>query len=178
MSATTRTAQQPHKRGGGPSCTVCNHARRDELDRALTSGSLTQSDVAREVGCHPSIVSRHRKNHILPKVKRQIEADPVLGEVDLIVELRTLFCRMKHHLDRAEDADNWQAIRAFHAEARQDLETLARIAGTIHDGNVTQVAVNVGADWPRIRTALVRALAPYPDARTAVLASLESLEGA
>jgi hypothetical protein len=174
---TAQTEGQQQRRGGGPSCTVCHHERRDEFDRALVSDSMSQSEVARAIGCHPSIVSRHRKNHILPALERQIHADPVLGDVDLVAELRALFVRMKRHLDRAEEADNWQAIRAFHAEARNDLETLAKLTGNIRDTSTVNVAVGFGSDWPMVRVMVLRALMPYPDARQAVLDALGMAEG-
>lgn len=176
MTPTAQTAQQQQRRGGGPSCTVCRHPRRAEFDAALSSGAMTQSAIAREIGCSPSIVSRHRKNHILPEVKRQIADDPVLGDVDLVVELRGLFLRMKGHLARAEEADNWQAIRAFHSEARGDLETLARLTGDIRDGTTVNVAVDARSEWPELRTRILDALRPFPEARAAVIDALS--EGA
>ncbi|MFH1023281.1 MAG: hypothetical protein V1809_07805 [Planctomycetota bacterium] len=69
------------------------------------------------------------RHHLLPAVTRQVKADPELAGVDFVEELKNLFRRMRGHLARAEAADNWLAIRAFHQEARHDLELLGKAMG-------------------------------------------------
>lgn len=168
-------AQRQQQRGGGSSCTVCHHSRRDEFDRAMASGAMTQAAVAREIGCHRSIVHRHEKNHVLPEVRRQIVVDPVLSSIDVLAEIRDLFTRMKRHLARAEATDNWQAIRALHSEARMDLETLAKLTGKLSDGPTINVVIS--PQWVEIRTSIISALEDHPEARIAVAEALAPLEG-
>jgi hypothetical protein len=152
----TSASQQQH-RGGGPACTVCRHARRDEFDLGLSSGVMTQAHVARTIGCHRSIVHRHVRNHLLPDVHLRMAADPVFQDVNLLGELRELFQRMKENLDRAEKSGNWRAIRAFHVEARRDLETLARLTGGIVDGpTINLVRLEPPVDVAAIDTLLSR----------------------
>jgi len=88
---------------------------------------MTASQVAREIGCGKSSVSRHVKNHLLPQAGAELEATPEPHDMDILGELTALYGQVKHHLARAEKADNWQAIRAFIAEARASLELLAKM---------------------------------------------------
>jgi hypothetical protein len=160
----------------GTRCRVCNHPQREEFDRALVAGTVTQVDVAQEVGCSPTSVWRHVNNHLLPEARTQFRADPELGDVDVLSELQALYSRMKEHLGRAEDADNWQAIRAFHAEARRDLELLAKLIGELDER--PQVNVLLSPQWVLIRTTLMTALRPFPDARAAAARALLEVDGA
>lgn len=157
----------------GRACTICSHPDREQIDRDLALERKTQAEVARLVGCHRSSVSRHVKNHLLPTVGREVLGDPDLADLDVVSELKGLYARIKRHLDRAEEADNWRAIRAFHAEARQDLEFLARLLGQLQE---TQVNILIMPQWVNVRTALVDALAPYPEARTAAARALQEFE--
>jgi hypothetical protein len=154
---------------------VCNHPQREELDAALIGGTITQADVARVVGCSRSSVSRHYRNHLLPEASGELREDPELVDIDLLSELKGLYSRIKTHLDRAEQADNWKAIRAFHSEARQDLTLLARLIGDLDDG--TRVNVTLAPQWVAVRTAMMDALEGYPEARSAVAAALLGIEG-
>lgn len=170
MKDTTATS----RRKGGPACSVCTHPRREEFDRALMMETMSSAAVAREIGCHRSSVSRHVRNHLLPTIKDKARADSELGDIDIFGELKALYRRMKEHLARAERADNWQAIRAFHAEARHDLDFLARLLGELDDR--PQINVLLSPQWVEVRTVLLTALAPFPDARVAAAGALLEVE--
>lgn len=154
----------------GRTCLVCDNPKRDEYDQALALGKMTPAQVARKISVHRSSVTRHMKNHLLPQVRADVEEDPTLGQVNILDELRNLYRRMRLHLERAEKADNWQAIRGFHSEARQDLELLAKLLGQLDER--PQVNLLVSNEWAVIRMAIMQALEPYPDARLAVAKAL------
>ena len=58
-------------------------------------------------------------------------------------------------------------------EARGCLELLAKLLGELRDGAAVNVAVSPG--WVAVRSAILDALAPYPDARLAVAVRLETI---
>jgi hypothetical protein len=78
---------------------------------------------------------------------------------------------MKNHLHRAEEADNWQAIGAFHSEAVKDLELLAKLLGELDERPV--VNLHVSPERLKLRAVIVGALEPYSEARLAVLRAIE-----
>jgi hypothetical protein len=59
-------------------------------------------------------------------------------------------------------------------EARSNLELLAKLLGEPDERPVTNVLVS--AEWVSVRTAMMEALDPYPQARVAVAERLSELE--
>ncbi len=92
----------------------------------------------------------------------------------MLSEMRKLYRRMGEFLAKAEVADDWPAIRTFHAEARKDLELLAKLTEVIKDGPRT--VVNVGIDQQRVQSAILRALEGFPEARVAVADALGEID--
>lgn len=151
-------------------CTLCTHPHRERLDKALALRTTSPAAVARELGCHRASITRHVKNHLLPAVTEQVKSDPELQEVNILRELKQLYTKMKEHLGRAEQEDNWRAIRSFHAEARQDLELLAKLLGELQEGQTVNILVM--PEWQAIRAAIISALRPFPQAQIAVAEAL------
>jgi hypothetical protein len=109
-------------------CTICFHTERDEIDRELSGGGAIPA-VSAKWGVSTDAIKRHKVNHLLPEMREQLAGDEDLRDVDVLAEMRGLYARMKGHLERVEETNNWQAIKAFHSEARQDLELLAKLIG-------------------------------------------------
>jgi hypothetical protein len=104
-------------------------------------------------------------------MREKLAEDPDLRDVDVLAEMKGLYTRMKGHLERVEETNNWQAIKAFHSEARTDLELLARLIGQLDERPQVNVLIS-----PTVQTAIITALEPYPEARLAVAGALEGLE--
>ena len=66
-------------------------------------------------------------------MSEQIAKDPELADVNPLAELKAMYYRVKLMLDRAEDTQDLSAFKAFHAEARKDLELLAKLLGDVSD---------------------------------------------
>ncbi len=92
--------------------------------------------------------------------------------MDPLKEIRTLYHRMIEHLERVEqEPGNWQAILAFHREARRDLELVAKLMGELDER--PRVTVMIA---PQVQAVIINALTPYPEARAAVVDALAPLE--
>ncbi len=154
-------------------CSICSHPLRADVDVAISEPGALIARVASDFAVSPDALKRHRQNHLLPAVAAELASDPELSHIDLLKEMRTLYHRMNLHLERVEETDNWQAIRAFHAEARRDLELLAKLMGELDDR--PQVTIMIA---PQVQQVIINALAPYPDARKAVVDALAPLEAA
>jgi hypothetical protein len=87
-------------------CTVCFHHARDEIDNRLSGGSII-SRLASEYSVSQQALLRHKANHLLPEMREQLATAPHLRDVDVLAEMKGLYARMKNHLHRAEEADNW-----------------------------------------------------------------------
>ncbi len=153
-------------------CSICASPDRASIDQALGSG-LSIARTATNFGVSPDALKRHKANHLLPEVREAVKNDVELAHVDPLKEMRSLYLRLRDHLERAEnEPDNWQAIRAFHAEARRDLELLAKLMGELDERPQVNVLI---AD--HVAVAIVDALRPHPDACVAVMGVLNELEG-
>jgi hypothetical protein len=153
-------------------CSICHHPDVGQIDAALSGGGSI-SEISAKQGVSIDALKRHRANHLLPEMRVKLAADPELRDVDVLAEMRSLYARMRNHLERVEGSDNWQAIKAFHSEARQDLELLAKLLGDLD----TQPTVNV-LIAPTVQAVIIAALEPYPDARQAVADALKEIEAA
>jgi len=106
-------------------------------------------------------------------MREKLALDLNLKEVDVLEEMRGLFQKMKARLEWADDTDNWQAIRAFHSEARQDLELLAKLLGELDER--PQFNLHISPEWLELRAVILGALEPHPDAARAVLGAIEGV---
>ncbi len=154
-------------------CTICAHADRAEIDRALVAGEPFRHIAARE-NVSTTALQRHRNEHIPAHVPKAKEADAVADADDLLAQIRDLHRLAMHILARASAAGDLRAALAGVKEARACIETLLEVEGEID--RRPQVNLLVAPEWVAVRSALMVALAPYPDARTAVTGQLVALE--
>ncbi len=90
-------------------CTVCRHAERQAIDKALAAGEPCQA-VARRFGISADATERHRKAHLPAAIlKAQEAADVAAGD--------QLFDQVKRQQQRAEDLYN--EARAIQRQARR-----------------------------------------------------------
>jgi hypothetical protein len=116
-------------------CSICHHAKRSEIDRALIAG-VQQTEIAAEFGLAQSSLSRHLHRHLGPQLAHAIgkyesaDADR-LGAyaLGLLEESLLGMLRAKARQDVAE-------TRAWMAEARKNLELRARLGGVIGNERV------------------------------------------
>lgn len=92
-----------------------------------------------------------------------------LGSTEAGLGLRVVATEVKH-------ADPRELLLKTAGRLRDQLELVARLAGELQEA--PQVNVVVSAEWAAVRSALLAALAPYPEARAAVAARLLALDAA
>jgi hypothetical protein len=73
-------------------------------------------------------------------------------------------------------ADPRELVLKTHGQLQSSLELLAKLAGQLDER--PQLNVILAPEWQRVRRALLEALFPFPEARTAVAARLATLEAA
>lgn len=87
--------------------------------------------------------------------------------LDQLLDLQT---KTVDILRRAESAGDLRTAIAAIAQARQNLELLGRMTGALQTASVN---VLVLPEWVGLRSAIVRALDPYPEAKGAVVRAIE-----
>jgi transposase-like protein len=156
-------------------CTVCAHSDLDAIDAALVAGGSLR-DIARRFGLSKDAVARHRDEHLPAALTEARDAEDAARADDLLAQVRQLQVRAHRILDRAEQTGDLRTALGAIREARGNLELLAKLLGELNDQPTVNVMVS--PEWVSIRTVIIAALGPYPEARAAVADRLLALEGA
>ncbi len=155
------------------SCTVCEHPKRGEIDRALV-GETSNLSVSSLFGVSESAVRRHKANHLPATLAKAEEAKEASRAGDLLGQVRALQGKTLGILLRAEGAGDLRTALGAIREARGNVELLAKLSGELDERPV--VNLNVSPEWLELRTVIVGALEPHPEALSAVVGALESVD--
>jgi hypothetical protein len=156
------------------SCTICEHPNREAMDEALVGGASNRS-LASLYDVSEAAVRRHKAKHLPAKLVMAQAAEEVAQADTLLEQVGDLQERALAILDKAEEAGELRTALGAIREARGNLELLAKLLGELDERPVTNILVS--AEWISVRTAMMEALDPYPQARVAVAGRLSELEG-
>jgi hypothetical protein len=152
---------------------VCVHNSRAEIDHALAEG-MPNRRIATQYSLSEASVRRHHDSHLPATLSKAREAEEVSRADDLLEKVQSLQSRTLAILDKAEGAGHLRTALGAIREARGNVELLAKLLGQLDE----RPAVNLVLIDPQVRGAIVRALAPYGEARLAVANALEPFEDA
>ena len=96
--------------------------------------------------------------------------------IDVLAEVERLHQRAVQLLEQAEAANDLRTALSGIRETRGCLELLAKLRGQLDDR--PQVSILISPEWLQVRSELLVALHPYPDAKAAVAARLVALDAA
>jgi hypothetical protein len=171
----------------GPSCTICDHERRHQIELGLVH-RLSNRVMARRFGVSESALRRHRQNHLSPQVAAAILAAERPTEIDLealqaseseglLAQLVTQRARLQTHSELASELGDVKAAVACERAITSNLELVGKLLGQlVQRHEVRSTSILISADYLEVRAALVKALQPFPEAARAVAAALHQLE--
>lgn len=160
----------------GRPCSICRHPQRPAIDAALSGGDAFRT-VAERFGTSPTALFRHKAEH-LPQalvtaqaVAEQAHAvDEAKQALDVVRQLRLINGATLAILREARETQAHDlALRAI-ARVERQIELQARLLGELSDAPTVNILV--APEWLGVRAAVLAALAPYPEARAAVAATL------
>jgi hypothetical protein len=152
------------------SCTVCEHAGREAIDRALV-GDASNRSVASLYDVSEAAVRRHKANHLPAKLVMATQAEAVAQADNLLDQVRDLQQSTLDILAEAEQSKQYRTALSAIREARSNLELLAKLLGELDERPV--VNLHISPEWLELRAVIVGALEPYSEARGAVLRAIE-----
>lgn len=171
----------------GTHCTVCSHREHAAIDLAIARGVSARALAKRyRVGQHS--IYRHSVNHLPPQLRAKLIAGPSLEGVDLdrvkadesqslLLHLINLRNRLFASLDVAEEACDSFMVARIAAQLHHNLEVTGKLLGDLGIGGTTTITnILIQPQYVELRVELVRALAPFPEARAAVAAALHAIE--
>ena len=108
----------------GRTCSICNHAERAAIDKALLNGE-SQRSIASHFNVSRASVERHRRH-----IAAAIQAQQAMTIERLLDDLADLQQRALALLTRAEQSSDLRAALAAIREVRGVVETGARLIET------------------------------------------------
>ncbi len=151
-------------------CTVCNHPERERIDKLLIEGESFRN-IAERFSLSSTSTYRH-KAHINRTLLKANEVREIAQADNLLEQVRDLQTRALNVLLKTEEAEDWRAATGAIREARGCLELLGKLAGELQQEGHT-VNVIVSPQWVELRTTIIEALEPHPEAKFAVLRALQ-----
>ena len=168
-----------------PQCTVCGHREHAAIDLGLARG-VSLGALARRYRLGHDSIYRHSKNHLPPQLRAALLAGPdvdidldKLRETEsqsLLANLIAIRRRLFASLDTAEEHGDGNMISRVAGQLHHNLEITGKLLGDLGVGSTTINNVLVMPAYVEMRVELVRALAPFPEARQAVAAVLHTIE--
>ena len=152
-------------------CSICKRDDVEKINRDLFSGRYTQQQIAEKYHITPSTLCHH-KSHVKTQLIQAGEA-AANDQVTAIQRVSELDDRAeKLYQTCLKKGDNLNAIRAL-KEMRELVSLAARLSGELNQ-NVIHNHLHISPEWTVLRAAILQALQPYPEARTALLAALRA----
>jgi hypothetical protein len=154
-------------------CTVCTSDQRDAIDRELVGGTPYRR-IARRRPVSADALARHHDEHLPERLAKAHEAAEVTRAGALLARLERLLDMAEGLLAKAAREGDYRTALGGVGQARACLELLLEAEGRV-DRRPT-VNILVSPEWLAVRSALLAALAPYPDARAAAAERLLAME--
>lgn len=154
-------------------CSVCSLPEREEVDKAIVGGASNRS-LASLYDVSEAAIRRHASNHLPETLARAEEAREAAHGEDLLADVRDLQARTLAILEAAEGVRQHRTALSAIREARSNLELLAKLLGELNDSPTVNVLIS--PQWIEVRSVVLDALSPYPEARWAVAGRLLELE--
>lgn len=154
----------------GRPCTVCQHPKRDEIDKLLIPSDANFAAISRDFAVSEDALGRHKESHIPNELLKSNDIQEIAKADVLLGQLNEAREKTLSLLDKAEKAANTRAYGppvAYLKEIREQIKLLAELEGRL--AAQPQINITLNAEWVELRTLIINALEPYPDARQAVV---------
>jgi hypothetical protein len=165
------------------------HPRRGEIEADIARG-VSERVIARKYDISRDVVHRWSKTKIPPQLRAQryvgllnatsdLETLRIEESDGLLKNLAMQRARLLLAQDKAIEKQSLMAISYLSAQVHKNLELVGRYLGEFAKHTIqTNVSILIQPEYLRLLSALLQALAPFPEAKFAVVAALHDIEGA
>jgi hypothetical protein len=171
-------------------CRGCNHPERVRIERLLAAGASIKG-AARKFAIDHHALRRHWINHVSTEAraayisgagatKDQLEAMVADESLGLIDHYRIVRGGLYRGFGAASEIGDGNALALLAGRLHENLRDCGRLTGELQHGPLLNVQNNVlvSPDYSNAIARIVSAVAPYPEAREAVIAALRDLDAA
>ncbi|MFL5269503.1 MAG: hypothetical protein ACJ8AH_23430 [Stellaceae bacterium] len=169
-------------------CQGCNHLERMRIERLLAAGASIKG-TARKFEIDYHALRRHWINHVSAEAratyiagagatKYQLEEIVADESVALIDHYRIIRNALYRGFGAASEAGDGNALALLAGRLHENLRESGRLTGELQRGPLLNIQNNllINSDYSKAIALIVGAVAPYPEAREAVIAALRDLD--
>ena len=169
-------------------CQGCNHPERVRIERFLATGAAIKG-AARKFAIDYHALRRHWRNHVSAEARatyiagpaaakdqlEEIVADESLGLID---HYRIVRGALYKGFSAAAELGDGHSLALLAGRLHENFRDCGRLTGELQRGPLLNIQNNVlvNPDYTRAIARIVSAVAPYPEAREAVIAALRDLD--
>jgi hypothetical protein len=177
------------RNSGKAACTICAHEKRHQIEIGMVN-RVSYRTLAKRFQVSRDAIYRHGRSHLPPQARAAILTALKGSAVDLeqlqrseseglLSQLVGQRARLQQYADLAlEQSDVRTAVTVENA-ITGNLTLVAKLMGQlVQHHEVRSTSILISPDYIALRSAIVRALAPYPEAARAVGQALAELETA
>src|SRR5690348_16922367 len=171
-------------------CRGCNHLERVRIERLLAAGASLKG-TARKFEIDYHALRRHWINHVSPEAraayiagagatKDQLEIVVADESLALIDHYRIVRGALYKGFGAASEVGDGNSLALLAGRLHENFRDCGRLTGELQRGPLLNIQNNVlvNPDYTRAIARIVSAVAPYPEAREAVVAALRDLDAA
>src|SRR5215472_13402526 len=171
-------------------CQGCNHLERVRIERLLSAGASIKT-TARKFEIDYHALRRHWINHVSAEVratyiagagvaKDQLEEMVADESLALIDHYRIVRGALYKGMSAASEVGDNNALALLAARLHENFRDCGRLTGELQRGPLLNIQnnVQVNPDYTQAIARIVSAVAPFPEARQAVIVALRDLEAA
>ena len=155
-------------------CTICSHEGRAAIEEAMVTGTAKRR-IASQYGVTERAVRYHMREHLPALLAKAREAEQAARADDLLRDVKDIRSHTIALLMRAEQEDDRPTILRAIREARENVRLLGELHGKLDLG--PRVELHMHPEWIELRTVIVGAVTPFPEARMAVLRAVRGHDG-
>jgi len=152
-------------------CSICSRDDCQQITEDILSG-VTYREISEKYGCSLGAIHRHKQHSVVQPV-------PVLSEIDVTNQMQVMvrIAELNKRADQIYKAsvkndDRLNALRAL-KELRGILELYSKLTGELSTQAIHQhLHVTASPEWATLRHKILEALAPFPEARRAVIRAI------
>lgn len=162
----------------GKHCRCCDHPDVAGIDQAILNGGSLRN-IGKQFGISYASVRRHKLNHLPSEAQQRaaaaaLEAEGLSGS-SLVGRVVGLLQAAEEILTRARNSGNDAMVLAAVKEATRTAVALGKLQGDI--STAPNVSITYAPVMIELQTIVMQALAPFDDAKRAVVAALTRLSG-
>ncbi len=154
-------------------CTICAHKKRSAIDKALVARQPFRA-IARQFTVSKDALIRHHDDHLPSSLVKAQEAAEAAQADALLAQVVDLRDKALGVLEQAEASEDLRTAVSAIREARGCVELLGKLAGQLKDAPIINLVLS--AEWLTVQAAVLTALEPHPDARSAVTHALGRID--